>query len=119
MTAPEPEMCKSAQTLQAAPHNARHVPSEGALQELVLFLMQPVESWRAEFDFDGLHSQEEMQREHQEMQNNQAACRCQAGLSLRKAVSQLPRLTLLRLSHVSFEEPSPDVVPSHPYSQLK
>ena len=90
-----------------------------ALQELDLQLVQPTEVWGAEPDFYGPPTEEEADREDQEMQKRQAALRCQFGLSLRKAVSKLPRLTLLKLSHVSFKEPSLDIVALHPYSQLK
>ena len=82
-------------------------------------MVQPAEEWGAKSDFYGPPTVEEADREIQEMKERQAACRRQFGLSLRKAVSKLPRLTLLRLSHVNFEEPSPDIVALHPYSQLR
>ena len=89
------------------------------MQELVLFLVQPAKVWGAQSDSDGPYSQAEFDKEDKEMEENQAACRCQAGLNLRKAVSQLPRLTSLTHSHVSFEEPSSEIVALHPYAQLK
>ena len=92
---------------------------KGFLQELVLSFVQPAEVGYAESDSESLHSQQEMEREYKEMTESQAACRCQAGLSLRKAIGQLPRLTCLTLSHVNFEEPGSDVVALHPYSQLR
>ena len=102
-----------------AAHNALHNPDKGSLQELVLFWVQPAVVWRAQSDSDSLHSQEEMGCEYKEMNESQADCRHKAGLSLRKAISQLPRLTCLTLSHVSFEEPGSDIVTLHPYSQLE
>ena len=75
--------------------------------------------WGDQSDFHGPLTQEETDRQDRQMQEYQIACRRQAGMNLRKAVSQLPRLTNLTLSHVRFMEPSLDIVALHPYSQLE
>ena len=102
-------------------HQCSEISTRGFVQELVLFWVQPAVVWGLGLDSDSesLHSQGEIDRDHEEMQESQAACRRQFGLSFRRAVSQLPRLTSLELSHVSFEEPGSDIVSLHPYSQLE
>ena len=47
------------------------------------------------------------------------ACRLQAGLSLRKAVSRLPELTSLILNYVHVMDPGHGFRILHPWTQLK
>ena len=87
------------------------------MQELDLYMVQPNADFSKQPSYFGPRLK--VEREYQKWLESQAAWRCQVGLNLRKAVSQLPRLTSLTLSHVSLEEPGPDVVALHPYSQLR
>ena len=46
-------------------------------------------------------------------------CRQQFGLSLRKAVSRLPRMTSLIMEYINVQEPGLDCAASHPWTHLR